>query len=159
MPHRPQRGVGLFQRDPGRTAAAFLTLTDPGRFMKRMYRTGDLVPRASGQLFFVGRKDNQIKHMGYRIELEEIEHGLARLPGVIQAAVIYHRTGTAFGKLIAFVASNEVLDEVTLQRQLAQQVPDYMVPSRIIVTDRLPKNANGKIDRQNLAALLMDRVR
>jgi D-alanine--poly(phosphoribitol) ligase subunit 1 len=94
--------------------------------------------------------------MGYRIELEEIEHGLARLPGVIQAAVIYHRTETAFGKLIGFVSSSEALDEATLQRHLALLVPDYMVPSRVIVTDRLPMNPNGKIDRQNLATLLVE---
>ncbi len=77
----PNVASGYFN-DPQRSAAAFLTLTDPGRFMKRMYRTGDLVRRRSGRLHFVGRKDNQIKHMGYRIELEEIEHGLGRLPGV-----------------------------------------------------------------------------
>ena len=152
----PNVASGYFN-DPERSAASFVTLTHPKRFMKRMYRTGDLVKREGGQLHFVGRKDNQIKHMGYRIELEEIEHALMKLPGVTQAAVIYHRTGTAFGKLIAFVASAEALDDAALLRRLADHVPDYMVPSRLIVTDHLPKNPNGKVDRQNLVALLMER--
>ena len=153
----PNVASGYFN-DPERSAVAFVTLTDPRRFMKRMYRTGDLVRREAGQLHFVGRKDNQIKHMGYRIELEEIEHGLAKIPGVIQAAVIYHRAETAFGKLIGFVSSSEALDESTLQRQLAEHVPDYMIPSRVIVIDHLPKSPNGKVDRQNLVALLMERA-
>lgn len=150
----PNVASGYFN-DPDRSAASFITLTEPERFMKRMYRTGDLVRRDAGNLFFIGRKDNQIKHLGYRIELEEVEHGLAKLHGVIQAAVIYQRSGTAYGKLIGFVSASEALDEATLRRQLADHVPDYMVPSRIVVTDNLPKSANGKIDRQNLAALLM----
>jgi len=79
--------AGYFN-DLERTAASFHTLTESNRYMKRMYRTGDLVREAAGMLHFIGRKDNQIKHMGYRIELEEIEHALAKLPQVSQAAVV-----------------------------------------------------------------------
>jgi D-alanine--poly(phosphoribitol) ligase subunit 1 len=149
----PNVAAGYFN-DPDRSAAAFVTLTDPARFMKRMYRTGDLVRRDAGLLHFVGRKDNQVKHMGYRIELEEVEHGLARLPGVFQAAVIYQRTNAAYGKLIGFVATSGAAEEAALRQQLSQHLPDYMIPSRIILTDHLPKSPNGKVDRQRLAALL-----
>lgn len=149
----PNVAAGYFN-DLERTAAAFHTITDANRFMKRMYRTGDLVKEVDGRLHFVGRKDNQIKHMGYRIELEEIENALARLPQVDQAAVVYQRTQAAYGKLVAYVACTTEVDGKALLQGLGKLVPDYMVPAKLIVMPRLPKNANGKVDRQHLRALL-----
>jgi D-alanine--poly(phosphoribitol) ligase subunit 1 len=149
----PNVAAGYFN-DLERTAAAFHTITDANRFMKRMYRTGDLVKEAFGRLQFVGRKDNQIKHMGYRIELEEIENAFVRLPQVDQAAVVYHRTQAAYGKLVAYVACTSDVDDKTLLHALAKLLPDYMVPARLILMPELPKNANGKVDRQYLRALL-----
>jgi D-alanine--poly(phosphoribitol) ligase subunit 1 len=145
----PNVAAGYFN-DPERTAAAFQTLPDPGRFMKRMYRTGDLVKEVEGLLHFVGRKDNQVKHMGYRIELEEIEHALAKLAHVSQAAVVYHRTNAAYGKLVGFVACTMEIGEKELLAELAQLLPDYMVPGRLVVMPQLPLNANGKVDRKQL---------
>lgn len=136
------------------SARSFITLTDARRFMKRMYRTGDLVRESEGRLYFVGRKDNQIKHMGYRIELEEIEHALVKLPQINQAAVIYQRTNAAYGKLIGFVATSADLDEKNLLVALAKVVPEYMIPARILIKKELPKNPNGKVDRHQLAALV-----
>jgi len=149
----PNVAAGYFN-DLERTAATFQTLTEPMRFMKRMYRTGDLVEELDGRLHFVGRKDNQIKHMGYRIELEEIEHALVRLPQVDQAAVVYQRKQNAYGKLVAYVASTSEVDGKSLLRDLGTVVPEYMVPARIIVMPSLPTNANGKVDRQRLRAML-----
>jgi D-alanine--poly(phosphoribitol) ligase subunit 1 len=140
------------RNDLERSTASFLTLSEPRRFMKRMYRTGDIVQEIHGVLHFVGRKDNQVKHMGYRIELEEIEHALVKIPQVNQAAVIYQRTNTAYGKLIGFVASSVDLDEKTLLAELAKLLPEYMMPSRIVIKPELPKNQNGKVDRQQLHA-------
>ena len=69
-----------------------------------MYRTGDRVRTdESGRLWFVGRRDNQIKHMGYRIELDEIEAALNALPYVTQGAVVYHRVREQHGRILAFV--------------------------------------------------------
>lgn len=149
----PNVAAGYFN-DPERTAAAFHTITDPARYMKRMYRTGDIVNERGGRLYFIGRKDNQIKHLGYRIELEEIEHALIRLPGVNQASAVYHRTRAAYGKLVGFVASETALDEKNTLAELAKLLPDYMVPSKLIVMTELPKNPNGKVDRHQLLALL-----
>ena len=149
----PNVAAGYFN-DLERTAAAFHTLTDPARFMKRMYRTGDLVREVAGMLYFVGRKDNQIKHMGYRIELEEIENALVRLPEVNQAAVVYQRNQAAYGKLVAYVACTAAVDDKALLRAVATLVPDYMVPARLVVMASLPTNANGKVDRQHLRGLL-----
>jgi len=149
----PNVASGYFN-DPERTTAAFFTITERNRYMKRMYRTGDLVRETNGRLYFIGRKDNQIKHMGYRIELEEIEHALNKLSGVNQAAVIYHRTSAAYGKLIGFVACESEKDEKTLLAGLSELVPDYMIPSKLTVMQNLPKNPNGKVDRHQLRALL-----
>jgi D-alanine--poly(phosphoribitol) ligase subunit 1 len=148
----PNVAAGYFN-DPDRTAAAFYTITDAARYMKRMYRTGDVVKDVDGMLHFVGRRDNQIKHMGYRIELEEIENALVRLPEVDQAAVIYRRSQSAYGKLIAYVAAANDTDDQALLKALARLVPDYMVPARLIVMSRLPTNPNGKVDRQQLRHL------
>ncbi|MDO9419806.1 MAG: amino acid adenylation domain-containing protein [Herminiimonas sp.] len=147
----PNVASGYFN-DLERSAASFLTLHEPDRFMKRMYKTGDLVREIDGELYFIGRKDNQIKHMGYRIELEEIEHALVKLSHISQAAVIYQRTNTAYGKLIGFVASTMVLDEKSLLTDLAKLLPEYMLPSQILILQELPKNPNGKVDRQQLLA-------
>ena len=149
----PNVAAGYFN-DLERTAAAFQTLADSRRFMKRMYRTGDLVQERGGRLYFVGRKDNQIKHMGYRIELEEIEHALVRLPQVDQAAVVYQRSQAAYGKLVAYVASNSETDGKALLQALGNLVPEYMVPAKLIMMPSLPTNANGKVDRQLLRAML-----
>lgn len=149
----PNVAAGYFN-DLDRTAAAFYTLTEANRYMKRMYRTGDLVREEAGLLYFVGRKDNQIKHMGYRIELEEIEHALVKLPQVAQAAVVYHRSNAAYGKLVAYVACAGQPDDRDLLKALANLLPDYMVPNKLIVMSDLPKNPNGKVDRQHLRTLL-----
>lgn len=147
----PNVAAGYFN-ELERSAASFFTLTTSQRFMKRMYRTGDIVQEVDGILHFVGRKDNQVKHMGYRIELEEIEHALVKFPHINQAVVVYQRTNTAYGKLIGFVASTESIDERILLGELAEVLPEYMIPNRLIVKRELPKNSNGKVDRQQLLA-------
>ncbi|CAN5569501.1 hypothetical protein BH10BDE1_BH10BDE1_35270 [soil metagenome] len=146
----PNVAAGYFN-DPQRTEASFFTIGDSNRFMKRMYRTGDLVRQIETQLFFVGRKDNQIKHMGYRIELEEIEFALAAIPNIRQSAVLYIRNETAYGKLVAYVAGGA--DEKQIREALKKSVPEYMIPSRIVLMSDLPKNPNGKVDREYLRGL------
>jgi D-alanine--poly(phosphoribitol) ligase subunit 1 len=149
----PNVAAGYFN-DLERTAAAFFTITDSNRFMKRMYRTGDHVKEVSGQLHFLGRKDNQIKRMGYRIELEEIENALVRLPQVDQAAVVYLRKHAAYGKLVACIACAYEVTEKKILQGLSQFLPNYMLPDRLIFMPHLPKNANGKVDRQMLLTLV-----
>jgi D-alanine--poly(phosphoribitol) ligase subunit 1 len=149
----PNVASGYFN-DLERTTAAFYSIKDSNRFMKRMYRTGDLVKELGGRLYFVGRKDNQIKHMGHRIELEEIELALVKLPQVDQAAVIYHRNHSSHGKLVGYVATSVDVDERALINGLKTLLPEYMVPFKFIVMSKLPKNANGKVDRQRLFRLV-----
>lgn len=152
----PNVGLGYFN-DPERTATAFIQNPTHCRFRDIGYRTGDLVRRdESGRLHFLGRKDLQIKHMGYRVELEEVETALATLTSVSEAAVIYRKFGDGLGELVGFAALSEQADEDALLHGVREILPAYMVPRRIMVLESLPRTANGKIDRvalQDIAAL------
>lgn len=149
----PQVGLG-YVNDAERTQRSFVQNPLNAAWREIMYRTGDLV-RLDGdgrKFHFVGRADNQIKHMGYRIELEEIEAALNRLDGVIQSAVV-QKTGRAGIKvLVAYLAARGSIAEDELRSGLARFVPSYMIPQHFDVRESLPKNANGKIDRVALAA-------
>jgi D-alanine--poly(phosphoribitol) ligase subunit 1 len=150
----PNVAAGYYN-DPVLTGKAFKTLFEKKHYMKRMYHTGDIVKKVNNFLTFVGRKDNQIKHMGYRIELEEIEHALVKLPEVYQSAVIYHRKKEAYGKIVAFVACSASNIEKTILEQLSNFLPKYMIPNKLVIMDKLIKNANGKVDRKILKDLLI----
>jgi D-alanine--poly(phosphoribitol) ligase subunit 1 len=146
----PHVGLGYYN-DPERTAQSFIQNPRHSRYRDIGYRTGDLVRRdSSGKLHFKGRTDYQIKHMGYRIELEEIEAALSTIPGVNECVVIYQKLGESMGQLIGFIATNKQVNSERLISQVASIIPPYMVPKRIEILDNLPKNANGKIDRQEL---------
>ncbi len=151
----PLVGLG-YLNDAERTAAAFTQNPANPAWPERMYRTGDRVVRhADGVFWFRGRLDNQIKHRGYRIELEDIEAALNALPGVAQSAAALHRPDPARpGRLVAAVTrtGGEPLSGARLRDALAEALPPYMVPQAIVVRDTLPKNANGKVDRRALAA-------
>jgi amino acid adenylation domain-containing protein len=149
----PQIGLG-YVNDPERTRSAFVRNPANAAWYEPMYRTGDLVRiLPDGRcLDFVGRRDNQIKHMGYRIELEEIEAALNRIDGVVQSAVLQRtqRSGRSF--ISAYVAADVDLTEQTLRTKLGHALPPYMIPQRFQLRSMLPTNANGKVDRLALAA-------
>ncbi|MEW5965593.1 MAG: amino acid adenylation domain-containing protein [Pseudomonadota bacterium] len=143
----PQVGLGYYN-DRERTARSFVQNPRHARYADIGYRTGDLVQRDSnGWLHFRGRADFQIKHMGYRIELEEIEAAFNSLPGVKECAVVYQTLGEGLGQILAFVAAHGDVAGEDLLKQVAAILPPYMVPRRVALIDPLPKNANGKIDR------------
>ncbi|MBS4096591.1 MAG: amino acid adenylation domain-containing protein [Sulfuricella sp.] len=151
----PQVGLGYYN-DPDRTAKVFVQNPHHTFYADVGYRTGDLVRRdAYGRLHFKGRVDFQIKHMGYRIELEEIEAALNTFPAIKECAVIYQELGAGLGQILAFVAVGSPVTTEALLRQIAAIVPSYMVPRRVIVMDSLPKSANGKTDRSSLQALCL----
>ena len=133
------------------TAEQFITDGDGARW----YRTGDICRISDGALEFLGRRDEQVKIRGHRVEPSEIEHALLSLPAVTQTAVIAaEQLGSH--RLIAHVVlakDNPWADSpVALRRALSNELPDYLVPSSFVVTSGLPVNANGKIDRAALAA-------
>ncbi len=150
----PQVGLGYYN-DPERSAAAFIQNPANTRHRELGYRTGDLVERdATGRLHFRGRVDFQIKHLGYRIELEEIEAALNRVEGVREAAALYKKMGDGLGMIIAFAAVDEGVAGPAIVERLRGLLPVYMVPARVETRTSLPKNANGKIDRPSLQAEL-----
>jgi D-alanine--poly(phosphoribitol) ligase subunit 1 len=147
--------VGLgYVNDRERTDRAFVANPLNDRWPERAYKTGDLVRLGTDgrRLEYVGRADNQIKHMGYRIELEEIEAALNRIDGVVQSAVVYKADRSGVKIIAAYVASGDGLTKVQLRERLARLLPPYMIPQHIELRGSLPKNANGKIDRVALAA-------
>lgn len=146
----PCVGLGYFNQSE-LTQKAFVQNPNNSSFEEKIYRTGDLFRLKSedGKLWFVGRKDFQIKHQGHRIELEEIEHALISIPQIIETVVI-HRDEEEISKIIAFVVIKQELKPSEIRSQVAQLVPKYMVPNRVHILDQLPKNANGKTDRNEL---------
>lgn len=150
----PSVGLGYFN-DSERTTKAFVQ-NPKKNYREIMYKTGDLVHRdAKGQLHFKGRIDNQIKHLGYRIELEEIEAAINSLPYVNECGVIYEKINPELGQIIGFASVNtpEITPNLLLEA-LYTILPPYMLPKKVFLLDQLPKNQNGKVDRTQLMLLL-----
>jgi len=126
----------------------------------RWYRTGDLaVCDAQGVFHCLGRIDNQVKIMGYRVELEEIEAHLRSASGVeLVAAVAWPVVdGIAKGSVgFVGVSASQSIDQAAVITRMKQSLPAYMVPNRIVALEAMPLNTSGKVDRRALLAQLQD---
>jgi amino acid adenylation domain-containing protein len=145
---------GYWKR-PELTAEKFI----PNPFSKEtnsiLYRTGDfgkLLP--NGELQCLGRIDNQVKIRGHRVELGEIEATLNSLPGIKQSAVIVSNYSGNEDKLVAYLKSNDQLqDKKLILDTLSKILPEILIPSNFIWVDDFPITPNGKIDKNNLKHL------
>ncbi|HEX4083937.1 MAG TPA: amino acid adenylation domain-containing protein [Chthoniobacteraceae bacterium] len=121
----------------------------------RLYRTGDLARwRDDGVIEFLGRADNQVKIRGFRIEPGEIETVLQKHPGVRHAIVIPRADATGQKQLAAYVVPQPGRQPTSgeLREHILASLPEYMAPGSFAFLDKLPLNANGKVDTQALAA-------
>jgi hypothetical protein len=148
-------GAGLargYRGQPALTAEGFVPNPFSGVAGDRLYRTGDRVRiRPDGALAFLGRLDQQIKVRGHRVEPGEIEAGLRRHPGVHDALVVLDPADPA-GSLVAFVelVPGAAIAAAALRAFVAGLLPEYMVPTSIVVLPALPRTSSGKPDRLRL---------
>jgi len=141
-------GVGKgYWHDEERTQAAFIEFPGKGR----VYRTGDLVRLLpDGNYEFIGRKDNQVKVHGNRIELGDVDGAIYSLSYVNEAAtLVVPETETGSNILIAFIDLKSPKPETDIKSDLGKLLPPYMIPFKII-EGKLPKTSTGKIDRPKL---------
>ena len=122
----------------------------------RLYRTGDMGRwRRSGELEYLGRRDEQVKLRGYRIELGEVEAAIREYVGVGQAAAVVREDVGGDRRLVGYwvgVEGGREVDGGELRKYLQERLPEYMVPSALVRLEAMPMTANGKLDRRNLPA-------
>lgn len=143
-------GRGLsdgYYGDEAKTDAAYISHPQLGR----IYKTGDYgIFHAEGYIEFVGRKDNQVKIRGHRVELGEIEGAMRKLAGIRNAAAIIKKKNEA-PIIVGFVIADIGINAETIKKQLKDYLPAYMIPSIIEQINEIPVTRNGKVDRKMLA--------
>lgn len=146
------RGTSLamgYYNNPEKTAAAFVQNPLNKSYPETIYRTGDIVClNERNEILFKGRKDSLIKHSGYRIELTEIEHVIVNtLKLVNNGCAVYD-----FGKkeIVFFYEAKNEQGVADFRKKIGKALPNYMIPTKYIHMDILPRNTNGKIDRLKL---------
>lgn len=143
------RGTSLsmgYYNNPEKTREAFVQNPLNQAVPELIYRTGDIVKyNERGEILYLSRKDFQIKHMGHRIELGEIETAVSSLEEVSQNCCLYDEKHQ---KIVLFI--EEALEKAYINEKISHLVPEYMLPNKVIVVEKMPINANGKIDRVKL---------
>ncbi|CAN5481359.1 amonabactin biosynthesis non-ribosomal peptide synthetase AmoF [soil metagenome] len=142
-----------YRHDDALTARRFVSLHSRPH-APRAYRTGDRACLQDGQLVFLGRLDHEVKISGLRIDPAEVENALLTHPAVREAAVVAIARLQAGYALAAFLVCSEALAPPALRRQLADILPAAAIPDHWHFLSSLPRNVNGKIDRQQLASLV-----
>lgn len=148
---------------PEMTAEKFIADRFSENPAARMYKTGDLARYLpTGELEFVGRRDNQVKIRGFRVEPGEIETVLAKHSAVNEVAVILREDATGNKRLVGYVVASDqgrgqgTANESELRRHVKKHLPEYMVPSEFVFLDAMPLTPNGKINRRALVLTKVD---
>ena len=154
----PQTVPGYW-RDPAKTAERFFELpveSAAASSSLRFYATGDRVQQlASGDYAYLGRVDHQVKVLGHRVELGEIEAVLRRMPGVIEAVACAWPIADGIAQGIAAFVTGDNLNPDELKASSRKLLPDYMSPRTVHHLAQMPLNVNGKVDRNTLLARLV----
>src|SRR5436190_6681450 len=147
------RGSSLapgYYNNPERTAKGFVQNPLNPHYPELIYRTGDLgYWNSRGEIMFLGRQDFQIKHLGYRIELGEIEHAVLQLEGIRNCCVVYNQNKK---EITLFYECDRELAPAFIRERLLSTLPKYMLPTVFNWMELIPRNPNGKIDRQKLVS-------
>jgi len=146
------RGTSLamgYWNDAEKTAKAFVQNPLNQNYPELIYRTGDLVYRNDrNEIMYVGRKDYQVKHLGYRIELLEIEHQVLSIPEISNACVLYNKEQRVI--TLCYESPAYDVSDASIRTGLSKTLPKYMLPTVFVRMSELPRNPNGKIDRNGL---------
>lgn len=152
------RGSGLangYINMPEMTQKAFTQNPLNDRYPERIYRTGDLASyNERGELVFAARKDHQIKHMGHRIELPEIEAAAAGMEGMQNAACVFDEKKNRI--IMTYVS--DTLDDIQIIEYLKERLPRYMIPNVMRKIDKMPLTSGGKTDRMKLREMMIESV-
>lgn len=138
-------------KDEKQTQERFFTVRD-GKRLRRFFKTGDLVSvNENGDFVFKSRNDSQIKLMGHRIELGEIDTAAYSIDEISDACTLFNAERE---KIVMFYSLLKPAEESEIRDKLLKRIPKYMLPSKLIFLEQMPKNNNGKIDRVKLKNLL-----
>jgi acyl carrier protein len=140
---------------PELTAEKFIYHSFDGEPARRLYRTGDLARYLpDGNIEFLGRIDTQVKIRDYRIELGEIEAVLSQHPAIREAIAMVREDKPGDKRLVGYLVarSEAAFDAAEVTKYLKRKLPEYMIPSALVLLDELPLTANGKVDRGELPA-------
>ena len=144
------RGTSLsmgYYNNPDKTKEVFVQNPLNPFVPEIIYRTGDLVQfNEYGEMVYLSRKDYQIKHMGRRIELGEIEKAVSSLQEISVCCCLYDKITH---QIVLYIEDD--LEKSYINHKISKLVPDYMLPNRVVKLDKIPINANGKIDRAVLS--------
>lgn len=136
------------------TEQKFVDWKSPDGQFDRIYRTGDIAKvLPDGNIEFLGRKDDQVKISGHRIELAEIESAINSIPGIHQTVVIASNHLGDQSQLAAYIQPNqEDFDLGDIRQKISELLPDYMIPSYFVSVEKFPRTSSGKIDKRSLPA-------
>lgn len=150
------RGTSLamgYYNNPEKTAAVFVQNPLNHSYPEIIYRTGDIVSfNDRGELVFKGRKDTLIKHFGYRIELGEIEHVIVNVLQMVKNCCVVYQIEKK--EITTIYESIKDISDAEFRKKLLLHFPKYMIPTKYLRMNELPRNTNGKIDRLTLKLLV-----
>jgi len=143
-----------YYKDPEKTRSSYVQNPLHNDYPDILYATGDLGEMKDSLIMFHGRRDHQFKHLGYRIEAGEIEASASKFPSVKNTCALYDADNR---QIVLFYEGSGQIDEMAYRRAIMDDLPVYMVPTRLVRLDAMPFSANRKKDRVLLKATYIEK--